>query len=352
MKSRTLLVALLLVLSGCGSGGPATESPSPITAGTAGETPTATASPTSSPTPTAKPPQNPWLADPVKVAVADSTVSNRSWEPLVREAIAFWNGEGAGYTDYEYEFVLVNDSTTNADVVVEFVDGITYCSGYDESTVGCAPIYEQVGAGTGEPTVIEIEDGFTNESTLETIEHEFGHTLGLDHGEADRLPLMNATSVVNETSIPNATDREWPWERTNFTVYVDAGAGVSDQHAQREAEQALTYYENDPDDWLPREVSFEMTGNESAADLVIEMRSRQDCLGGEGVCWTEYGYSPDGDPALEYYTEANVTVVGVDKDHYGWYVGYGLGRVFGAETESELPPPFADADDADDRWFR
>ncbi len=94
-----------------------------------------------------------------------------------------------------------------------------------------------------------------------------------------------------------------------------------------------------------------MTENESAADLVIKMRANPDCLGSEGVCWSQFGYSPDGDPALEYYTSANVTVVGVNKDHYGWYVGYGLGRVFGAEEESELPAPFADPDNADDRWF-
>jgi len=199
--------------------------------------------------------------------------------------------------------------------------------------------------------VIEIEDGYTNESTVTTIEHEFGHTLGLDHEDADRLELMNASSVVNETSIPNATEREWPWKQTNFTVYIKAGGGVSEQRADREAAQALEYYENDPDDWLPREVAFTTTENESAADLVIEMRANPDCLGGEGVCWSQYGYSPDGDPALEYYTSANVTVVGVNKDYYGWYIGYGLGRVFGAEEESELPPPFADSDDADDRWF-
>ncbi|WP_394325751.1 zinc-dependent metalloprotease family protein [Halolamina pelagica] len=100
---------------------------------------------------------------------------------------------------------------------------MSYCSGYDESTVGCAPVYEYVGAADDDKTEIEIEDGYTNESTITTIEHELGHTLGLDHDDADRLELMNATSVINETSITDATEREWPWKQTNFTVYVKAG---------------------------------------------------------------------------------------------------------------------------------
>lgn len=350
MKLRIALVAFLIVLSGCGSaintgtGPPPTETPAPTA------TATPTDAPTPSPTATPAPPQNPWLSYPVTVAVADTTDGNRSWAPLVREAIRYWNGDGTQYATYEYEFEYVN-ATTEADIVVEIVNEISYCAGYDESTVGCAPFYEFVGAADDEQTVIEIEDGYTNASTLTTIKHEFGHTLGLEHDDADQLPLMNATSVINETSLPNATERAWPWKQTNFSVYIEAGAGVSEQRADREAEQALEYYENDPDEWLPREVSFEMAPNASAADLVIEMRAHPNCLGSEGVCWNQYGYSPDGDPALEYYTSANVTVVGVDKDYYGWYVGYGLGRVFGAEEESELPPPFADSDNADDRWF-
>ena len=379
MDYRVPLVALLLVVSGCaagpGSGGsPApgtegttetvtsqpTDSPTPTSSSTSTATPTeratATSTPAPTPTPTATPrptPEdavNPWGYSPIVVAIDDDASGIRRWAAMVEDALEFWNTEGKEHTGYDYRFVL-DDEVEDPDLVIQFRDSITQCGDeQNEAIIGCAPElgYHQVEEET--PTV-EIEAGYTDESTTETIIHEIGHALGMEHEDADELPVMSAHSYVNETDEPAAAAREWPYRTTNFTVYVGNGSTVSEEWANEAVDEAVTYYEEDDEDWLPRNVSFERVENRSAADFRINITESTGCEGQDGVCWEQSGFSPDDDPELEYYSGADINVVGVPATHYEWYVGYALGRSLGAETEAELPPTFRDPDNADDRWF-
>lgn len=75
------------------------------------------------------------------------------------------------------------------------------------------------------------------------MKHEFGHVLGIEHGE-EPMPLMNESGAATYLSKPNATNRSLAWENSTLSVYVDLG-NVSSQDKtaiQNQIGHALSYY--------------------------------------------------------------------------------------------------------------
>jgi hypothetical protein len=351
-----VVVAVVVVLAGC-SAVPVQQSPTPApaaspptTADAAGALggPAGDGTATTDATPTGTPPENPWRADPVVVAVESPPNDSRNYVPLVEEALAYWETEGAAY-GYEADYELRPDAE-NPDIRVSFVHRIRECDGVDSHTVGCAPVLD-AGDDVRGTTPVRIEAGFTNETTVTVLKHELGHSRGLGHDAGEEIAFMNATIDAVMLPKPDATDRPSPWRDGNLSVYVDYGPSVdSDERATYDAEiaHALDYYEAGADGYVPENVSFTRVENRSHADVVISFPEQIDTDDGRGVSWSYRYVDPDADGAPEWYVGGDVRVVADDGSLVDWYVGYGLGMLFAPDSRESLPAPFDDDDLSDD----
>ncbi|WP_128478363.1 zinc metalloprotease [Halorussus pelagicus] len=374
---RTLAVVALVVLAGCS--GPLQESATttavpdtatattpPVTTSTfdTGTTVRATTTtPTTTPTPTAstttieqRPADNPWGRQKVTVAVRNTADQSRDIAPLVEQTLAYWNGEGSEYAGYEVTFVRATNPR-DADIVVESVDEVTECDGEDtDSAVGCAPLLDA--RSTPEtPARVEVVAGYSNESTRTILRHEFGHVLGIEHGE-EPMPTMQAISSFTYLSQPDLADRAVPWKNDTLAVHIDlSGLPGHDRDAAREqVRHALDYYESGADGAVPSNVSFERTSNRSAVDVRIDFPDDPFDCGSErvreGSCGSAWTYDTDTDDAPEYFAQYDIRVRGLETEAVGWHVGYWLANALGL-GEDELPAPFVDAgrDDRRGEWW-
>lgn len=291
-------------------------------------------------------PDNPWRADPVVVAVEAPADANRSYAPLVREALDYWATEGTRYRTYDATFVL-RPNATDPDVRVRFVADIPDCAGGDRA-IGCAPRLGPDVRVEG-PSVVRIETGWTDRTTVDALKHEFGHLLGVDHGAGPAF--MAATNEDAEhLPVPNATDRAFPWRNRTLAVHVAADpANVS--AARNATLEATAYYASGADGWAEVRPRFVLVEDPAAADVVVRYANGSACPGGRPLCWRVRGVQADSDAAPEYFRRVNATVAGVDPARSEWYVGYALGIALGAEGREELPAPFRNPDGADERWF-
>lgn len=344
MGPRCLLVIALVVVGGC------TGLPGELAASSpdgADATPTATSSPTVTPTP----PQNPWHAAPVVVTINAST-SDRDFAPVVQRSLEYWNANADRYTDFDVEFVL-RPTDADPDIELRFVDAIPECAGYDPgNTLGCSPLYTHAGQAES-PSVIEIRTDLTDNSTVQTLNHELGHALGIRHDEPP-MPLM---APVNDRAtllpVPNATDRPLPYRDDTIAVHVSHDRGIDTETVEREVARVLDYYGAGADGWLSTAPTFSRTENRSDADIVLRLTTPPECgFDDGGVCIDSVlGEQLDSDPAYEYYSKTTVVVANVDAEHLSWFIGYGFGFALGAENETDLPPPLLDQDHADEEWW-
>jgi hypothetical protein len=339
MTARMLVLAGLLVLAGCTTPfDPTAATPTATPAPAAADPTTRTATPTVTvPAATATPSANPWGSDPIVVAIRNEGEPVRDFEPLVREATAFWAVNDDAYLGFEVQYEVRPDAE-NPDLVVAFSDEIPDCGGVADA-VGCAPRLTDAGM-VERPETVWVKTGLSDASTTLVTKHELGHTLGLDHDDAPQT-VMRARSVIYTEPQPNATERSFPWPDGEFTVRVDRENASDPDGVDRQIGHALTYYEAGAPG-MPDDLTFERTG---AADAEIRVRFGEtaDCRGGSGSCISTYGTDPDGDGAIETYTRVEITLVGIDTDAVGWHVGYWLAHVFGAEADAEKPSAFQDA---------
>lgn len=347
--TRALLVALLVVTAGCGGTDPST--PAPSASPTESETPTETATPTATPSPTAAPTatavpesrQNPWREAVVNVHIEVSDETAFSERELVREALTYWSTNDTGYT---LKFNIVDDE--DAPITVEFVEAIPQC-GYEpgDNFIGCADTLPSDGV-YDEQTEVEIEAGYNRSSTVSTIKHEIGHTLGYTHDDTDRYSFMSAESAATPYRLPNATERSNPYQNDTITVYVGVPESQYYSEYEHQIERTLQYYESGADGYVSSDITFRTVDSEENATIRILF----DALEDDGSAGDVYGYDLDQDPALETYTNATIRMQDIDEHHVGWHVGYWLAYAFGGESVDEYPEPFNDpeSDEREDWW--
>ncbi|QIB76138.1 matrixin family metalloprotease [Halogeometricum borinquense] len=344
-RSPAVALVLLLVLSGCLAPFSGAESPIPVDE----ETPsaptstehaaarTATQNPTASAT-AAPTGASPWGDDPIVVAVSDPEHTGRDWTPLVRQAAAYWETNAEQYAGYTVEYE-VRPNAANPDIVVEFVDGVPDCDGAEDAA-GCAPLItdrRQIDS----PETVSIQTGFSDDSTVLVLEHEFGHTLGLTHDDAP-ADVMASRSVLYTTPQPNATERAFPWDDGEFTVYVDSANATNPEQAREQVQHALDYYERGAEG-MPNNLTFTVVDDAENADIVVGFSDESPCSPDAASCGATRGWDPDGDGVVETYSNLRIVLVDLDTDAVGWHTGYWLAFGFGAEDDAEKPDPFRDA---------
>jgi len=283
----------------------------------------------------------------VVVAVENGSADSRNGTAMVAPAIAYWEANAERYVGYSVEFDLDPDAA-DPDVLVSFQETVD-CRG-ETGWLGCAPDVDSIDERT-ETMVVGIKTGYTNESTVRTIKHEFGHLLGIDHGE-EPMPLMSPRQESLALAQPNASSKAFPWRDRNLSVYVDYGALSPDRQtkAARQVSRALEYYQRrvNASEWT--NVSFTAVPDREAADVRIEFDRDSSLLQGAGSIGRPKGPDVDGDGRVEYYTRSRIVVSNVRADAIGWHVGYWLGVSLGAENASELPEPFRNGTRTDDWW--
>ena len=210
--------------------------------------------------------------------------------------------------------------------------------------LGCAPRLS-ADDRPPRPVVVEIAAGFADETTQRILEHEFGHVLGIRHGEPP-LPLMEARFAAATLPATDAVNKSNPWTTSDLRVYVDYrnATGVRDTLAFQLA-RAVEYYDAGAEGHVPENTSFALVDNRSRAQIVVRFDvDREGCsTDAPRSCGSREGFDPDRDGALEYYTAATVLLNGLDAEATGWHLGYWLGVLMGHDRPEELAPPFRDA---------
>ena len=295
---------------------------------------------------------NPWGEREVTVAVrSKGRNASATQRAAVTAATKYWNDNHDAYSAYDIEFTVVTNAD-RADVVVEFVPYIDTCGGLDSGaiTLACAPKYES-GEAADVPTTVKVREDRPREALADSVKHEFGHLLGIGHGEAP-MPLMQERARFEpRTAVRNASERTYPWYDTVLTVAVVHDTTYDSGALRAHLREALDYYERGPPDWDRPTPTFRIVSDPTQADIVLQVTREDACDVGGGYCWSVTGEQLDRDAAIEYYTRFEATFGGVDPQYFSWYAGRAIGFALGAEAESQLPSTFVHPENADSEWF-
>jgi hypothetical protein len=302
---------------------------------------------------------DPWpTEETVTVNLSVRSGEDRDWEPLVRAGIDYWQGEGSQHATYSQEMVFDPDAA-DADITVTVVEEIPECGiheGTETRALGCAGRYN-TSVLAGETVPVQIETGWDDRTTVQTVKHEFGHVYGLTHDD-EPTSIMNATySEAATAPETNVSDRINPFGPGPVDVFVDTDSFSAPASAVRaQVRHAVEYYDAGADGAVDPSVDVRLHDDRETADVVVESGDLSVCssAGDVGSCGILSRRNTDFDPAWEYYERQNVTLSGVETETIGWHTGYWLGfSVAAAETESELPAPFRETDPEHKRdWWK
>jgi len=235
--------------------------------------------------------------------------------------------------------------------VVEFTGTVSDCPS-ENITLGCAPILTPDVTVEEQPT-IQIRSGYDDESTVEILKHEFGHLLGIRHGEEPKQ-VMAAFYDATRASEPNATERPIHFRDDELDVYINLeGIAVGERGRVRDqVGHAIDYYNSNPEG-TPDNLSFRVVDEESAADIVVvPVFGRNLCSDNQDACAGGiYGFDVDDDPALEFWINGTISM-NVDGDEIGWYTARWLGILTYTADGEELPPVLTDPSVADEEWWK
>jgi len=357
---RAVLLAMLLILAGCGgqsSTAPTeTSTPAPTTTSPLAPTgtPTATSTPTATATQTPTPPDNPWETDPITVAINDS-VAYEPIQPQVQKALEFWEINAMQTPYRDVKFMLI-ENKKEADLVIRVDRFIELCgSKLADDYVGCSPKPGNDDAFDEQP-VVRIERGYTADSRVTILKHQLGYVLGLTQ-DSD-IDVMDPE--LNLTNLPqtDAVDKPNPWEKPTVRIYVDySGAPVPIREDHREqVENALGYYQDGAEGFTPENVTIEQVESADRADITVKFDDRSNIGDRDEISnATVTGSDTDSDGRVERFTEATIYLGYNVEGEYGitsYNLGYWIAYSFAAQP-GEYPPPWEqDGITYRDEWWK
>jgi hypothetical protein len=292
-------------------------------------------------------PVDPYGGKTLVVAIDYEVDRTRDYAPLVRRALAFWEANASRHAGYDVSYRL-EPGAAEPDFVVSVVDRIGDCGSVDDHSAGCAP-YITGPQQFSPPERIRVVQGLSDESTVQVLIHEFGHTLGLGHDDEPQS-VMRARGRLATLPRTDARNRSYAWADDELTLYVDVQNDAGDRPTvERQVRETIAYFDRGADGTVPENVSFVRTSNRSRADVVVQVGGTNPCDGDSGSCRRIRGLDPDVDNRLETYDRLEVYVFGLEPEAVGWHVGRHLGYTLGLNEEAEYPQPLRSSASYEDR---
>jgi len=286
---------------------------------------------------------NPWRTDEIVVTV-DHRAGERNVVPAVMRTVRYWEREAGQETAYDPDYQVLSEHP-EPDVRVAVVRTVEGCGVHDdEVALGCAPVLDEASTVDGTVTV-QVRAGHASNTTEAILKHEFGHTLGYEHGDGSgdghETVMTKNLSAQTDADVVDAANRTYPWASETLSVAVAADDSLRDVQRERLA-TAARFLSDGADRTIPDPPSVTVTDSTADADVVVAFEENATCSGDHGgepaaSCVDWRGPDVDDDGAPEYYTGARVVVGESGHETPGWHVGYWVGQTLWTDR---IPAPF------------